>query len=335
MRKSIQTLTLVVIFLLLYIPKALALEIEIYVSEPDEINTTSAIIIGQEEMMVVCAQPNISAATRLADLLETKGLDLKYIFLTHAHLDHFQGASVLLKRFPDAKFIATPDVAALQKMRIPVSDDIARSRYGDNAAVPSVVVEPYDQNEIYIDGEVVELQRGFYGDVALGKADEVHTVLYVPSAHALIPSDIVYYNGHVLVGGTTKESRKIWMSQLQHWLTQDYKVVVPGHMPKGSDLTPQGALQHTLDYIAAYDAALEKHDKPDDLIAEMKQLFPTIKHESALYIGTYIHYRKMHKLLFNPTLERVFSFLPDRLTNWIDRKIYEKRSKAWNGIGDK
>ncbi|GAA5315483.1 MAG: MBL fold metallo-hydrolase [Candidatus Pelagadaptatus aseana] len=319
--------------LLLSLPSALvnALEVSLYVSEPEEINTTSALIKGHSEMMVVSAQPNISAATRLANEIEATGLELKYIFLTHAHLDHFQGASVLLKRFPNARFIATPDVAELQRKRIAVSDDLARSRYGDNAAVPSPIVAPYNEDTIFIDGQPVELSRGFYGDVALGEPDEPHTVAYVPSAHTLIPSDIIYYNGHVMMGGSTKESRRIWLTQINHWLKQDYKMVIPGHMPKGSDLTPMGALTHTRDYIMAYDLALENHDNAEDVIAEMKRQFPTIGHESALLIGTYMNFKVMHKLLFNPTVETIFSILPDALAKWIDEKIYESKKADWQG----
>jgi glyoxylase-like metal-dependent hydrolase (beta-lactamase superfamily II) len=156
-----------------------ALAIDIFVSEPGEINTTSAIIKGKSEMMVVCAQPNISAATRLAEKLKSTGLELKYIFLTHAHLDHFQGASILLKEFPSAQFIATPKVASLQRLRIEVSDQIAKDRYGDNAAVPSVEVDAFDEDVLFIDGMTVELWHGYVGDAALGHPDEEHTVVYV------------------------------------------------------------------------------------------------------------------------------------------------------------
>ena len=79
---------------------------------------TSVLIMGQTEMMVVCAQAKRSSAMRLADLIASKGLDLKYVFLTHPHLDHSQGAGILLERFPSAEFIATPEVGKLQRHRI-------------------------------------------------------------------------------------------------------------------------------------------------------------------------------------------------------------------------
>ena len=87
------------------IPTALGsgLELEIFVSEPEEINITSVLIKGPTEMMVMCAQGQKSSATRLADRIEEIGLELKYIFLSHAHLDHSQGAGILKERFPKAE----------------------------------------------------------------------------------------------------------------------------------------------------------------------------------------------------------------------------------------
>lgn len=307
------------------------LTVEIYVSEPAEINTTSALIKGPTELMVVSAQPNISAASRLVKEIKQTGLSLKYIFLTHAHLDHFQGASIILSEFPEAQFVATPSIAKLQHLRIEASDEIARSRYGDNAAVPSIPVTPFNDDKLVIDGMPVEIWTGYYGDVALGHPDEAHNVLYVPSAHTLIPSDIVYFDAHVMLGGTTKESREIWISQLEKWLDQDFDKIVPGHMPKDAPLTPNGALQHTIQYIKDYDKVLETHENAESVIRAMKEIYPDLRHGSALHIGTFIHFKVMHKLAFSSTLESVFSVLPSSLVRWINNKIYDQKKAEWNG----
>ena len=127
------------------------LSLEIFVSEPNEINVTSALIMGSTEMMVVSSQGTKSSANRLADTIEGKRLKLKYIYLTHPHLDHSQGAGILLNRFPEAKFIASPEVARLQRIRIALDDKLAKSRYEENAAVPSVPAEDYAESQILIE----------------------------------------------------------------------------------------------------------------------------------------------------------------------------------------
>lgn len=324
---------LITISLLLLAGKAISqpLQVDIFVSEPEEINTTSAIIKGKTELMVVSAQPNISAANRLAKTIKETGLNLKYIFVTHAHLDHFQGASVLLKAFPHAEFIATPSVAKMIEARAEMSDELARSRYGDNAAVPTIPPKPYSKGTILIDSEIVEIKQGYVGDAALGHPEEDHTVLYVPSAHTLIPSDIVYFDAHMMMGGSTIESRKIWINQLEQWLKEDFNMVVPGHTPRTSipNLTAKGAIQHSINYIRAYDEAMTNSNSSEQVIKKMKEKFP-VQHESALLLGTYTNFKEMHKLLFNPTVEAIFDFLPDSIATWLDHKIYESKSEEWN-----
>ena len=103
------------------------LQVRIFNATAEEWNTTSVLIMGETEMVVVCGQSMKSSAERLAGEIRATGLRLKAVFLTHAHADHSQGASVILKHFPEARFIATPDVAARQRARIPRDDIIARA----------------------------------------------------------------------------------------------------------------------------------------------------------------------------------------------------------------
>ncbi|MDP6953740.1 MAG: hypothetical protein QGF53_13380, partial [Alphaproteobacteria bacterium] len=204
--------------------------------------------------------------------------------------DHSQGASVLLERFPNARFIATPDVASRQRARIPGGDAWARQLLGPQAAVPSVPAEDYAEATIEVDGEVIEIWTGYVGDPGTNPPDEPHTVLYIPSQHTLIPSDIVYNNGHVSIGGSTPESRAQWVAQLETWIEQDFDMVVPGHQPPGSVLTPIGALTHTRDYVLAYGEEVERAASREALIDAMIERFPAIGHQVALRFSARIDF---------------------------------------------
>lgn len=309
------------------------LRVVLFNALPAELNTTSVLIMGPTEMIVVDAQGTKSSAIRLADEIEATGLKLKAIFVTHAHSDHSQGGSVLLKRFPEAKFIATPKVAQLQNIRAEGDNEAAISRYGDNAAVPSPLLEPYDKPVLTVDGDVIELWRGFAGDVGLGYEDEPHTVAYIPSLHILIPSDIVYNNAHVFLGGTTKKSRAKWIDQLSGWLEKDYAVVVPGHQPIGSKLTATGALSHTLDYVRAFDAELDRAQSSDELMAAMNKRFPTIGHPLALHASAYYSFNEIYKLVGLPSaMVTFFDWLPRGMIDWIGSRLIDSRRKAANDL---
>jgi glyoxylase-like metal-dependent hydrolase (beta-lactamase superfamily II) len=47
-----------------------------------------------------------------ADWVVAAGKNVTAIFVTHAHGDHFFGAPAVLERFPDARVVAAPGVAA-------------------------------------------------------------------------------------------------------------------------------------------------------------------------------------------------------------------------------
>ncbi|MPW28102.1 MBL fold metallo-hydrolase [Agarivorans sp. B2Z047] len=308
------------------------LSLEVFISEPSEINVTSALIKGSSEMMVVSAQGTKSAANRLADQIEKTGLTLKYIFLTHPHLDHSQGASVLTKRFPEAQFIATPEVAALQRHRIELDDDLASSRHGDNAAIPSVPAIDYSETSLLIDGFEIEIWKDIIGDAGIGNPYEPHVALYIPSLNALLPSDVVYFQGHVMMGGSTPESRHLWMAQLREWQRLNLDIVVPGHMPKDKkeEWSADGALTHTLEYIERYDAALSESNSPKEVINTMISYYPEMGHRSALYLSAYIDFGQMHMLTFNPTVERVANWIPENILQWVNQKIFEYKKNQYS-----
>ncbi len=269
------------------------LRLEIFVSEPIEVNVTSALIMGPTEMLVVCGQATRSAAIRLADEIAEQDRTLKYVYLTHPHMDHSQGASILLERFPGAKFIAVPEVAALQRETIEFDDQLARFRHRENAAVPSIPATDYTDSTITIDGHTIEIWKDIVGDGGLGAP---HTALYIPSLEALLPSDSIYFDAHVMLAGSTPESRAAAIEQIEGWIARDFKTVVPGHMPKGAPLTAMGALTHTRDYIRSYDEVVASHSKSDDVIRAMFARYPDTRHESALIISTFLNFGEMDRV---------------------------------------
>ena len=277
------------------------LKLEIFVSEPEEINLSSALIIGPTEMMVVCAQTTKSAANRLADLIDQHARKLKYIFLTHPHFDHHLGAGILKERFPEARFIASPEVGRLQRIRRTYDENFAQQSLGDNTPTPSIPVEDYDADTILIDGETVEIWKNITGDAGFGYPDEPHVALYIPTLNAFLPSDVVFFDAHVFLGGSSVESRKTWIKQLDDWMACDFDVVVPGHLPKSSltQLTPVSALDHTKAYIIAYDKAIAQVKSSDALIAKMIELYPNIKHQQGIFLSAFFDFFEFRSIEFD------------------------------------
>ncbi|MEM9022768.1 MAG: MBL fold metallo-hydrolase [Bacteroidota bacterium] len=313
------------------------LELEVYVSEPAEVNVTSVLIMGPTEMVVVCAQATKSSVNRLADLIEEKGRTLKYIFLTHPHFDHHLGGRILKERFPEARYVASPEVARLQQVRTGYDDQFAQQNLGENAVVPSIPVEPYADSTFTIDGETIELWKGVIGDAGFGHPDEPHVALYVPGLNALLPSDAVYFDAHVFMGGSSVESRKAWVAQLDRWLERDFDVVVPGHMPRVSlpELTGKAALQHTRDYILAYDSTLAQVSSSDTLIARMIAQFPNIKHQQGIFLSAFFDFYEFRTIVYDENGRAMASPGPKDASEAAAQKAqYEALRSAYNPVGE-
>lgn len=308
------------------------LRLKHFVSELNEINVSSSMIMGEKEMVLVATQATKLSAARLADEIEKTGLKLTTVYLGHAHLDHSQGAAILQQRFPEAVFLAAPEVARLQQFRMTADDERARNRYGKYAAVPSVPFQPLDADKLILEGHEIHLWHDQYGDVGIGHADEPHTVVYVPDLKALLGNDILYYDAHMMMGGSTPANREKWKAQIRQWMTMDLAVAIPGHVPRRSTahMTAQGVLEHSLNYIENYERALAQYDSAEGVIDHMLRLYPGMEHRSALYLGTYIQYRDTHKLLFNPRLETVAGLLPDSVVRWFDDMTFDAAKKAAN-----
>jgi len=82
---------------------------------------SSTLIYGTRDAVLVDSFITVDQARAQADWIAATGKNLTTIYTTHGHGDHFFGASVLLDRFPKARFVAAP--SAIQVMKEQVSPE--------------------------------------------------------------------------------------------------------------------------------------------------------------------------------------------------------------------
>ena len=78
---------------------------------------SSTLIYGERDAVLVDAFITIEQADALVDWVEASGKNLTTIYATHGHGDHFFGIGALLDRFPNARAVATRDVAKLMRQQ--------------------------------------------------------------------------------------------------------------------------------------------------------------------------------------------------------------------------
>src|SRR6266850_5520119 len=89
------------------------------------VTNTVTLIYGQRDAVLVDTFLSEQHAKELVDWVVESGKNLTFIYVTHAHGDHFFGLKYVLDKFPNARAIATATiVAAIQNQ---IKPDFMRS----------------------------------------------------------------------------------------------------------------------------------------------------------------------------------------------------------------
>jgi glyoxylase-like metal-dependent hydrolase (beta-lactamase superfamily II) len=239
---------------------------------------TSTLIFGENDAVLVDALTTAAEAEALADWIALHHRNLTTVYITHGHIDHFTGLSVVLQRFPEARAIATPRSVELmheQTPRLPLFRTFWPGQLPASIAFP----EPYEKDTFSLeDHEVVIIQQG--------RTDTADTTsVHVPSIDLVVAGDVVYNECHMYVAETTPESRANWIAALDRLAALDPKIVVAGHKKPGAPDTP-AALDATKRYLADFDRLQKSVSGDKELYDAMTDLYPDwVSHQAWLMFG--------------------------------------------------
>jgi glyoxylase-like metal-dependent hydrolase (beta-lactamase superfamily II) len=192
--------------------------------------TTSTVVLGEREAVLVDAQYIRDDVAALGDLIEQTGRTLTAIYLTHGHADHYFGIGELLRRFPGARPLATRAVV----------EDIGRSHddavklwhtmFGDAVATPSMLPQAMAGNVIDLEGHEIHVVEVGQGDISPS------TVVHIPSIDAVIAGDVAYNQIHPMLAHCGPRECDAWIASLDRIDGLAPRTVVAGHKkPDASD----------------------------------------------------------------------------------------------------
>ena len=240
--------------------------------------TTSTLIFGARDAVLVDALMTVREATALADWIDLHDRRLTTIYITHGHGDHYSGLSVVLDRFPDARAVAT--AGTVEQMRNgSATAHPYRAWFPGQIADTIPLAEPLDAGHFGLEGFPLEV-------IETGHTDTVDsTSLYVPDLSLVVTGDVAYNHCHMYVGATTPGGRAEWIAALDKLAALHPAAVVTGHKDPTQG-NPPSVLAESRDYLEYYGQLREAGLTDQGLFDAMVSRYPDwVSRQQSLILG--------------------------------------------------
>jgi glyoxylase-like metal-dependent hydrolase (beta-lactamase superfamily II) len=245
------------------------------------VGSTATLIYGQKEAMLVdtflTIKENEALVDWLAEQVKDLQVNLKYLYITHGHLDHYAGNQMVLERFPNIRVIATSE--CVDMMHTTCKEQFLQKQFpGQVPTGLKVMATPLKSEEIELEGEKIQVGRMGFTDT------HDTTYLYVPSIELLVAGDSVYNGIYPYFGECTRKDRDSWIAQLKKFESLKPKAVSCGHQIPPGNPTPEN-ITLTRKYIEDFQRMTDQTSTALELYQKMQKLHPRRVNPGALYVG--------------------------------------------------
>jgi glyoxylase-like metal-dependent hydrolase (beta-lactamase superfamily II) len=229
----------------------------------------STLIYGMRDAVLVDTFMTVKQANALADWVAASGKNLKTIYLTHGHGDHWFGVGTILERFPNARAVATANV--VKNMHQHASPEFLEKIW--KAAFPGQIPDKIVIAD-ELKGSVIDLEGHELVPVELGHTDTDYTTcLNVPSIGLVVTGDAAYNDVHLYLVESNAQTRREWISALDKIESLNPRAVIASHKRPGNEDNPQ-IIEETRQYIRDFDRLAETTRTAQELYDKMRELYP-------------------------------------------------------------
>lgn len=249
------------------------------------------LIHGDHEAVLVDTPISISQTETLIQWIEEiiPNKELKYVYITHGHGDHWFGIPILRKRWPSLRAIATR--ATVEHMKTELAPDTFQNTWL-KFFPDGQIYEPAELAEV-METDTFELEGHIFRAVEIGHTDTHDTtVLHVPDLHLVVAGDAVYGDVHqYFAEANTTAKREEWIRAIEKIESLNPHTVVAGHKREGS-VDGIYNLQATKEYIWAFESATKSSKNPKELWKRMQELYPNRINPHAILAGAVAAYKE-------------------------------------------
>jgi len=223
-----------------------------FFSDESGFAVASVIVMGKQDAALIDSQWSLSNGHRVAaEILET-GLNLKYIYITHAHPDHYFGLGPVTDAFPNAKVIALKSVAQTINKQMFGKVDYWKPIIGiTNTPTKAVNLEPMEHNYFELEGKRIEILPEIMGDL------KYNTAVWIPSIKTLYGSDVLFNQAHPFTCEISATDRQQWIKDIERLQKLGAEVIIPGHQKPGMPFD-NSSCEYTKEYLYATEEELAK-----------------------------------------------------------------------------
>lgn len=228
-------------------------------------NKTATLVTGESEALLVDAGFTRADGHRLVAAVLDSGKKLTTVFISHGDPDFYFGAEVLADAFPNAAFLATPQV--IVHIQHSYEGKLkAWAALGVNLPTRLVDIQPLTGG-LTLEGHHFELRGG------VAELPDRH-YLWQAEHRALLGGVLLFAQEHVWVADSAEpEQRAAWVGVLDEMAALDPQLVVPGHRLPAAP-ADASAITATRDYLLAFEEELARATDGTALTDALVKRFP-------------------------------------------------------------
>jgi glyoxylase-like metal-dependent hydrolase (beta-lactamase superfamily II) len=245
------------------------LTVQVFTASEPGFLVNSTLVSGARDAILIDAQFTLADAHRLVAMILESKKELKSIYVTHLHPDHYFGLVAIKEAFPKATLIALP--ATIAGIKKTWNDKVRQwgPIYGANVPTRPLIPTLANGKTLTLEGQTLEIHGGLQGDAP----DNAY--VWIPSIKTVVTGDIAYHGVHPWTAETNAAARRAWLKTLDEVAALGATTVVAGHKdPKLPDAP--SAIADTRAYLVAFDEALAASKNADELEAKLKAKYPNL-----------------------------------------------------------